>query len=175
MTITLRATKGSSLSWQEMDDNFTGLKSNTIVLYTDLANLVFPTGSDAVNTTTFSIATTGGLSGVSVSTNTFTLPAGTYVMKFPMLTTSNTSWTTWFLYNVTDSQSVVTFDNPLSIFSGQRYTWFQPTVQFTIAGTKTFDFRKSSGLGTTMILLSSVGTVSQTSGNASLAFTIYRV
>jgi hypothetical protein len=46
VTVTTRAEKGSALTWQEVDDNFTDL-NNAIVCYVQDAQPTFPLGQKA--------------------------------------------------------------------------------------------------------------------------------
>ena len=172
--VTLRANKGSSLSWQEMDNNFSSLLG-PIVLYTDLNGLVFDSGADVTCNSYFQIASTGGINDISVGQGSVTLPAGSYVMEMPNLTTESTYYTSWCLYNVTDVTSIATYTSPVSIFTGTRYTWQSTVIPFSIDGTKTLDFRKIGGLGTAMQIRSYVGSLNLASGNASMIIKIYKV
>lgn len=98
------------------------------------------------STESFTIASTGGVSGVSVSTNSFTLPAGTYVFQMPTITSSNTTYADWKVQNTTDATEAFRFTSNTVSFSGvTKAFYWSPSSIFTITGSKTFKFMTTSG------------------------------
>ena len=90
-------------------------------------------------TESWTLATAGGVSGVSVSTNTFTLPAGTYFLELPWTFSNGSTGYDFFLRNVTDSVNTATITSNQMSFSGvNKYAYWQFQTHFTIAASKTF-------------------------------------
>jgi hypothetical protein len=92
------------------------------------------------------LATAGGVSGVSVSTNTFTLPAGTYFFELPYTFSDSTTGYDFYLRNTTDSTDTAVITSNTSSLSGvtKKVYWAFQT-HFTIAASKTFILRTTSG------------------------------
>jgi len=138
-----------TLSWATAG----GGGGNNIILLSSsdtYGRFVFPNSNDTVSTSTLTLESSGGISGVSVSSKTFTLPAGTYYLS--TIGTVRTSYNTpanrcnWKLHNVTDGTTTQNWDNFYSVTLGGTlyYMWWTVNTRFTIAATKTFEFRTSS-------------------------------
>lgn len=112
----------------------------------DSPNFAMPSTSNAASTSTLVLRSTGGVSGVSVSTNTFTLPAGTYYLQLPQMWSTSTQGFSLYLRNVTDSTNSAFTISPVATnttWGGQTNTnwWLSSHLgPFTIAATKTFRF-----------------------------------
>ena len=178
-TIVTRAGKGSQLSWTEVDTNFTNLNTDKIQSSNagSTGNILTKTADGAewaapasggfpmiairhtnAYTTTISgnlrrvniteTADTGNL--ISISSNQFTMPAGTYIAISPSCnaTTISTFYGDgFFLYNVTDSETIMktSFDN----YEGTSNYWAQPGVRtFTLAASKTLELRANTTTST---------------------------
>jgi hypothetical protein len=93
-------------------------------------------------TESWTLATAGGISGVSVSTNTFTLPAGNYFLELPYTFSNGTSGYDFYLRNVTDSVNTGTITSNTSSLSGvSKYVYWGFQIHFTIAASKVFRFQ----------------------------------
>ena len=137
--------------------------NNIIVLSTN-GILDFPSTANTAMTNSWTLNSSGGISGVSVSTNTFTLPAGTYKILLPTTTSGNAQKSNFTLYNTTDSSTVVTYNYDTFTLGGLSCAFFgSPSTTFTIAGSKTFTMRTVS---------STSGWYAQTGGGGSNGFTV---
>ena len=81
------------------------------------------------------------------STNTFTLPAGTYKFIFPFTNSSNASKSDWYLYNSTDASTVSSYSYDTFTLGGLSTALYgAPTAKITIAGSKAFTLRTTSAV-----------------------------
>jgi hypothetical protein len=93
----------------------------------------------------WTLATAGGISGVSVSTNTFTLPAGTYFLELPFTFSNSTTGYDFKLRNTTDSvDTALITSNQMSMSGVNKYAYWAFQTHFTIAASKTFRFQTTS-------------------------------
>lgn len=133
------STNGSgTLAWATAG----GGGNNIIVLSVAAGYVTFPATASANMSDSWVLNSTGGVSGVSVSTSTFTLPAGTYTIRLPFLTSANASKSGVQFRNITDNSTIVTWSYDNFTLAGVSVGMYgSPSRSFTIAGTKTFAFR----------------------------------
>lgn len=131
-----------ALSWATA-----GGGNNIIVISAaNAAGINFGATANSATTTTFLLRSAGG-TGATVSTNTFTLPAGTYQIMFPFSTSSNASKGDWHIYNSTDATTLVTFNYDSFTLGGLSVAMYgSPTYNFTIAASKTFTIRTTTAV-----------------------------
>jgi hypothetical protein len=117
--------------------------NNIILLHSGQEYITVGTGGTSENWT---LATAGGVSGVSVSSNTFTLPAGTYFLELPYTYSDTATGYDFRLRNTTDSTDTALITSNTSSLSGiTKYVYWTFQTHFTIAAAKTFMFRTNSG------------------------------
>ena len=97
----------------------------------------------------FTLRSSGGISGVSVNEfnlGNFTLPAGTYMLKMPTMSTQASPKGNIIFYNQTDNSQVVSFNFITITIGGVSNCgfWAQPSVVFTISSSKRFTFQNST-------------------------------
>ena len=133
-------TNGSAaLSWATPSSG----GNNMILLHSGVEYITVGTGGTSENWT---LATAGGISGVSVSTNTFTLPAGTYFLELPYTYSDTGTAYDFRLRNTTDSTDTAVITSNTSSLSGvTKYVYWTFQTHFTIAAPKTFVLRTNSG------------------------------
>jgi hypothetical protein len=108
----------------------------------------FPNTANGNQTSNWSIHNDGGIAGVSASTNTFTLPAGTYTMIWPFSRSTNANYyNDVILRNTTDSVDVFMMTSIAIPMPSTAFMTYQGQFTFTIAGTKTFTFRTAGAAG----------------------------
>lgn len=126
--------------------------NNIILVDINTNRMTFSTSGTFNQVESWTLRSSGGVSGVSVSTNTFTLPAGTYFIRIPdSYTTATTGANLLSLNNVTDSSLVGETGYNAGTFSGSASRQFPAwTGIVTIASSKAFQIRTNgSALGTT--------------------------
>jgi hypothetical protein len=182
-TIVTRAGKGDTLSWTEVDSNFTNLNNDKIqssnagttgqiltktaggaqwatpsgggnnIIILSLANNM---GIGSTQTAdlggnpdgnSFNLRSSGGVSGVSVSSANFTLPAGTYMIRMPTMITHNANKDSIRLYNRSTSSGVVSWNFRTMTINGTANCafWAGPSFVFTIGSSNSFTFDPGSG------------------------------
>lgn len=149
LTVTGTVTAGGSngSSGQVLQSTGTGVQwatasgggNNMILIHSGVEYITIGTSGTTQNWT---LATAGGISGVSVSTNTFILPAGTYFLELPYTFSNGTSGYDFHLRNVTDSTNTATITSNTNTLSGvSKYVYWGFQTHFTIASAKTFRFQ----------------------------------
>ena len=147
-TVTVGATAGSS-------------GGNNIIIIgsagSDPGTLSFNTDSFGTRPTdSFRLISSGGVSGVSVSSNTFTLPAGTYIIELPWVITSGTPFrlTKGGSYNFAsrvndDFNNSVIQTSAGGAIGGAGNSLISPgaTSQFTLTGSTSLSFYKNGNIG----------------------------
>lgn len=119
--------------------------SGIVTLKSSSYYIGFPSTANSNQTTNWSIHNDGGISGVSASTTTFTLPAGTYTMIFPFGRSTNVNnYSDINLRNTTDSSNVFTMTSIAMPYPTNFIQTYFGQFNFTIAGTKTFTFRTAN-------------------------------
>jgi hypothetical protein len=133
-------TNGSSaMSWAAAS----GGGNNMILIHSGQEYITIGTSGTSESWT---LATAGGISGVSVSTNTFTLPAGTYFLELPYTFSNDATGYDFRLRNTTDSvDTALITSNTVSHSGVTKKVYWQFQTHFTIAASKTFMFRTNSG------------------------------
>ena len=155
LSSTLTAGGAVGTSGQVLQSTGTGVQwatasgggNNIIMITTPGSSLSMPGTANTSSTQSWTLLTSGGVSGVSVSTTSFTLPAGSYHFMLPDFAYSTAGGAMPIrLFNTTDSAEVQLID-PLAqrsdASSGQRYR-FPCNAIFTIASSKTFQIRTGS-------------------------------
>lgn len=121
--------------------------NNIIMIATPAGTLNFPSAANTSTTNNWTLITSGGVSGVSVSTTSFTLPAGTYLMRWPEGNYSTYGGSISLrLFNTTDNsetQLLDSFARRIDASTGQVYI-YPSNAYFTIAATKTFQIRTNT-------------------------------
>jgi hypothetical protein len=95
----------------------------------------------------FNLRSSGGVSGVSVSSANFTLPAGTYMIRMPTMITHNSNRDSIRLYNRSTASAVVSWNNRTMTINGVSNCafWAGPSFVFTIASSNSFTFDPGTG------------------------------
>ena len=174
--VTISATDfptGSGTSGQVLTTNGSGTAtwstisssggSSVIAIISDSGSYFSFDGNNGNPTTNnFVLASSGGVSGVSVSTNSFTLPSGTYQLMMPFCFTSSTvsGYAGYKITNTTDSTTILeSASAEYWTTSGSRRDYFFPcTTQFTITASKTFQLIQQGSFGSTWYLKNNPGT-----------------
>jgi hypothetical protein len=108
--------------------------------------LAFNSTANTASTSAFTLRTDGGVSGVSVGTGVFTLPAGTYIMRLPALYTSTSNSANIRMWDNTDGGEYALFTTRTINSAGSNY-YHLPTQEFifTLTSSKQFAWRRESG------------------------------
>ena len=136
-----------------------GGATNTIILYT--AGITIPNSSNGVDTGFWNILDSGGVSGVSVSQGSITLPAGTYQISVPTLYKPNADSSDHKIRCTTDSTDMFTFSNSASItLGGTTYLALREfNGRFIFGSSKTFAFTNATS-NTSQVRLNTLPTSS---------------
>jgi len=106
--------------------------------------IFLPATSNGKMTNTWTLRSTGGVSGVSVSASDgeFTLPAGSYAFQIPMLHHMTSPVEDFKLRNITNNTDFINFSDNVSIsVSGETRRYYaEKTVFFTLSASKTLCF-----------------------------------
>ena len=123
--------------------------SNTVILYMG-SQLGFPTGTDVITNSSWTLLSTGGISGVSATSNTVTLPAGTYLFEFPIMnyTSNDNSYPAFIIKNNTAGTTLATIDNITTLTvlyagSTQVPVIWAPKYYFTLSSSSSISLYKS--------------------------------
>ena len=122
--------------------------SNTVILYMG-SQLGFPTGTDVITNSSWTLLSSGGISGVSATSNTVTLPAGTYLFEFPIMnyTSNDGNYPAFIIKNNTASTTLGTIDNITSLtatYSGNQVpVIWAPKYYFTLSASSSISLYKS--------------------------------
>ena len=134
----------ATLSWATA-----GGGSNTVILYMG-SQLGFPTGTDVITNSSWTLLSTGGISGVSATSNTVTLPAGTYLFEFPIMnyTSNDNSYPAFIIKNNTAGTTLGTIDNIITLTvlyagSTQVPVIWAPKYYFTLSASSSISLYKS--------------------------------
>jgi hypothetical protein len=143
-------TDGTNATWTTPSSGGNSL-SGTVLLASSSGTLVLPATLGAVSTNSWSILSSGGISGVSVNaTNkTFTLPAGSYYMRLPSCVTTSATYQDVSFEDTTDGSLSSTW-SPYQVTFNSGTKGFYPEYQtnMVLTGSKTFRFtRSNSGSG----------------------------
>lgn len=118
--------------------------SGTNVIVLTSGSLTQPTSTSTSFSNIWTIRSTGGISGVSVSgsNNNITLPAGTWLFDMDPIIGSSSAASDFRLYNNTDSDEIAGAGNAYTVsYNGAtRYTMGRMTCVFTIASSKVIGF-----------------------------------
>lgn len=135
----------ATLSWATAG----GGGSNTVILYMG-SQLGFPTGTDVITNSSWTLLSTGGISGVSATSNTVTLPAGTYLFEFPIMnyTSNDNSYPAFIIKNNTAGTTLATIDNITTLTvlyagSTQVPVIWAPKYYFTLSSSSSISLYKS--------------------------------
>jgi hypothetical protein len=147
--------------------------NNIIIISTADGQLSMPSTINSNATSSFSVTSNGGVSGVSATTGTFTLPAGTYIMDFPFSTAATTTYADLYLRDTTNNNDRVTLaGEEITIVSTSRRR-FSGRYTFTLPGSSVMSFRNESAPGATWNLL--CGVKSGSSSGLRFAVVFYKV
>jgi hypothetical protein len=143
-----------------------GSSATNIIKVAKPTALTIPNTSGSFNTDNFTLLSNGGVSGVSVSTSTLTLPAGTYVWEFPTLYTfdvtnigSNGLWQVWnnttsaAIANIT-STAVITLADSYAGTATKRAYYGTVAFTFTLAASSEIRFRSGDNTAGEWYILS---------------------
>jgi hypothetical protein len=120
---------------------------NNIVVLSMGSQLLVPATADGALSPSWTLQSSGGISGVSAATNTVTLPAGTYMFELPDAYTSDSGgvYSTVVLKN--GSTVLATIDNlannPYRVSGTDRAGWRRGRFIFTLASSGTLQLYKS--------------------------------
>ena len=144
-------TNGTDTSWGTAGSG----GNNIIIIRSGGYNLTFPSGSQTFTSSTFTVASTGGVSGVSTVTSGFTLPAGTYIFEWPEMyvrTTAINGGLSQLYFVLSDGGQI-----PLSVLTissitlgGAAHTGWLPmgSLQFTLATSQTITIKHDGDVAT---------------------------
>jgi hypothetical protein len=119
--------------------------NNIIIISTGATSLTMPSGSTSNTTSTFTVESNGGISGISATTGTFTLPAGTYIMDFPFSTAATTDqFADLYLRDTTNNNNRVTIAGENITIVSTSHRRFSGRYTFTLPGTAVMTFRNES-------------------------------
>ena len=124
------------------------------------SSITFPNTGEGNQTTNWTLHSSGGISGVSVSTVFFTLPSGTYNLQMPMAkSSSNNTYSDLRLHNVTAGATVTNITNMETVvLNGNTYgLMFPNNIFFTLASSSQLVFRTINAVGSTWTLNAQTG------------------
>jgi hypothetical protein len=126
--------------------------NNIIMLSATIIQL--PATTNGQQTNTWTVRSSGGVSGVSVSGSNgeFTLPAGTYSLEMPMLRWTVGAGGDIQIRNITDSTGFFYMSNAASItVTGSTKYYYAPrNIFFTLAASKTLSFANTGSTAQTL-------------------------
>jgi hypothetical protein len=134
------STDGSAtLSWATAG----GGGNNIIEITSDGASIAMTSSTGTNCTSDFTVRSSGGVSGVSATTGTFTLPAGTYLIKLPFSYTGTAAKSDVRFFNTTSGVNNKTLGYATWTLGGTANCgmYGQPSWAFTINESSTFSFR----------------------------------
>jgi hypothetical protein len=159
-TAVLLAPVATSGSYNDLTDKPAAGGNNIVIIGSagsDPGSLNFNTNSSISRPTdNFRLIYSGGVSGVSVSSNTFTLPAGTYVFELPWIMSSGVPFRLTKGPNYDFASRVLDDYNSLVIqtssggaIGGSGNGSISPgvTTQFTLTGSTSLSFYKNGNSG----------------------------
>jgi hypothetical protein len=150
------STNGSAtLSWATA-----GGGNNIITLSASGSSISFPNTGEGNSTTNWTLESAGGVSGVSVSTVFFTLPAGTYNLQMPMARSSSTNnYGDMRLWNNTAGVGITNISNmqEITISGSARGVMFPNNILFTLASSAQLVFKTIDAIGSTWTLNAQTG------------------
>ncbi|CAB4154871.1 hypothetical protein UFOVP645_37 [uncultured Caudovirales phage] len=120
--------------------------SNTVILY--MTSLTFASTADSITTSSWTLLSSGGISGVSSTSTSVTLPAGSYMFEFPIMRgPSGGNEPAFIIKNTTAGTTLGTIDNLTNgsvSLNGTTYAvaW-SPKYQFTLGSSSTISLYKS--------------------------------
>ena len=156
LTSTLNAGGGVGTNGQVLQSTGSGVQwatasggGSNIVIISGGGQLTVPATTDGALSPSWTLNSTGGISGVSATSTNLTLPAGTYILEMPILYISDSSNNapTLLLKNTTDNSTLATIDN-FSTFMARvggsdRVALWAPKFTFTLASSGSVRFYKS--------------------------------
>lgn len=157
-----------------------GSATNTIIMTTG-AITIGTVANTASTLDLWTVRTAGGVSGVSVSgsNQSFTLPAGTYIIQIPALYINATTGADFRLRNVTDSTTISDISNSVTITLNGNSRKFFPGlfITFTLAASKTLAFTANASPPASTEYWSNIAgnNVSITSNPGGILMTIYKI
>jgi hypothetical protein len=108
------------------------------------SQLFFPATGEGNQTSTWTLRSSGGVSGVSVSTVFFTLPAGTYNLQMPMARSGLTNnYSDLRLWSTTQGAEIIGVNNmeTITLSGNTRGVMFPNNIIFTLASSNQLVFK----------------------------------
>ena len=174
------ATVATSGSYTDLTNTPSSSGTNQIILYlsgTNQISIPYNNSATTVSTSKWTIATNGGISGMSVSgtDGTITLPAGTYWIEMPPIITQPQSANVGdpSLWNFTNNRAIATLNNggTISMAGQTMYFWMGGYhVSVVLSGTTNIGFvLQGSGTGTASFRAAGYGQLVGTSTGSTQA------